>query len=88
MPEYLVVCGWRSIKEVSLTLGSLCLQLPTKLIVKEEEDDGLLSLQQVILSDSGGREERCNGVHKEMNEFLEYEPGNKSTLDLALWDMF
>ena len=28
MPEYLVVCGWRSIKEVSLLLGQLMSAIP------------------------------------------------------------
>lgn len=45
MPEYLVVCSWRSIKEVSLLLGQLCLSLP---VTQPGVNQGLLSLRQVI----------------------------------------
>ncbi|PVD25967.1 hypothetical protein C0Q70_13634 [Pomacea canaliculata] len=44
MPEYLVVCSWRSIKEVSLLLGQLCLSLP---VTQPGVNQGLLSLRQV-----------------------------------------
>lgn len=50
MPEYLVVCGWRSIKEVSLVLGQLSSAVP---IIDPNEERvkketfGLLSVQQV-----------------------------------------
>ncbi|XP_067681790.1 tRNA (32-2'-O)-methyltransferase regulator THADA-like [Haliotis asinina] len=40
MPEYLVVCCWRTIKEVSLILGQICLQATVG-------DTGLISPQQV-----------------------------------------
>lgn len=50
MPEYLVVCGWRSIKEVSLILGQLTSTVP---LIGRDDDHrsqngvGLLSIQQV-----------------------------------------
>lgn len=50
MPEYLVVCGWRSIKEVSLILGQLTSTVP---LISPDDDHrslngfGLLSIQQV-----------------------------------------
>lgn len=40
MPEYLVVCGWRSIKEVSLLLGQLTSTVPVG-------KTGLLTVDQV-----------------------------------------
>ena len=46
MPEYLVVCCWRSIKEVSLLLGQLCQEAP----IRDPEADlaeGLISVTQV-----------------------------------------
>lgn len=51
MPEYLVVCGWRSIKEVSLVLGQLSSAVP---IIdpndhEKKETFGLLSVQQVSI---------------------------------------
>lgn len=46
MPEYLVVCCWRSIKECSLLLGQLTMNAP--LIDPEGDPDlGLLSVKQV-----------------------------------------
>ncbi|BFZ11478.1 hypothetical protein BsWGS_14517 [Bradybaena similaris] len=47
MPEYLVVCCWRSIKEVSLTLGNMCLQIPPAQMADVATDSTLLSLEQV-----------------------------------------
>ncbi|CAG5133518.1 unnamed protein product, partial [Candidula unifasciata] len=47
MPEYLVVCCWRSIKEVSLTLGNMCLQIPPAQMAEVGTQSSLLSLQQV-----------------------------------------
>jgi hypothetical protein len=44
MPEYLVVCCWRSIKEVSLLLGRLSLGVP---ITQPGKTQGLLTLAQV-----------------------------------------
>jgi Putative death-receptor fusion protein (DUF2428) len=59
MPEYLVVCGWRSIKEVSLLLGQLVstipLESPSFLMESQEgsratvESTGLLTAEQVFL---------------------------------------
>src|SRR6218665_117926 len=52
MPEYLVVCGWRSIKEVSLILGQLTSTVP---LFGPDDDQqsgngvGLLSIQQVSI---------------------------------------
>ncbi|RUS78380.1 hypothetical protein EGW08_013851 [Elysia chlorotica] len=63
MPEYLVVCGWRSIKEVSLTLGSLCLQLPTDFIVKEAEG-GLLSLDQIEVIGRYFNQQLLESIHR------------------------
>ncbi|XP_070182085.1 tRNA (32-2'-O)-methyltransferase regulator THADA-like [Littorina saxatilis] len=44
MPEYLIVCCWRSIKEVSLLLGQLSQNVP---ITRPGLSQGLFSLQQV-----------------------------------------
>ena len=44
MPEYLTVCCWRSIKEVSLLLGQLCTSVP---IIGPEDSNGLLTCPQV-----------------------------------------
>ncbi|XP_046339064.2 thyroid adenoma-associated protein homolog [Haliotis rufescens] len=41
MPEYLVVCCWRSIKEVSLILGQICLEATVG-------NSGFLSSQQIL----------------------------------------
>ncbi|GFR67390.1 thyroid adenoma-associated-like protein [Elysia marginata] len=64
MPEYLVVCGWRSIKEVSLTLGSLCLQLPTSLIMKEETSEGLLTLDQIEIIGKYFNQQLLESIHR------------------------
>ena len=45
MPEYLVVCCWRSIKEVSLLLGELSQRVP--ITQPGTVSQGLFSLQQV-----------------------------------------
>ena len=45
MPEYLVVCCWRSIKEVSLLLGELSQRVP--ITQPGAVSQGLFSLQQV-----------------------------------------
>lgn len=53
MPEYLVVCCWRSIKEVSLLLGQLTESTPIiheiydATVLKSSNEDGLLSVEQV-----------------------------------------
>ena len=55
MPEYLVVCGWRSIKEVSLLLGQLMSAIPLQNISPTAEQEGysggtplsLITLEQV-----------------------------------------
>ena len=44
MPEYLVVCCWRSIKEVSLLLGQLCLTVP---VTQPAVSQGHFTLTQV-----------------------------------------
>ena len=43
MPEYLLVCCWRSIKEVSLLLAQIIKDSP----VIEEHQSGLISVEQV-----------------------------------------
>ena len=45
MPEYLVVCCWRSVKEISLILGQLTKDVPV--CDEAEISDGLLTHQQV-----------------------------------------
>ena len=45
MPEYIVVCCWRSIKEVSLLLGELMARAP--IAADGEEDKGLIDAAQV-----------------------------------------
>ncbi|ESO99953.1 hypothetical protein LOTGIDRAFT_112768, partial [Lottia gigantea] len=45
MPEYLVVCCWRSIKEVSLLLGEICLKVSIENEIHNEQ--GLLSFDQI-----------------------------------------
>ena len=47
MPEYLVVCCWRSVKEISLILGQLTSDVP----VREDGQSlgGLMTHQQVLL---------------------------------------
>lgn len=49
IPQYLVVCCWRSIKEVSLLLGHVTLSAPIK--CSDEDDDeeqgALLTFEQV-----------------------------------------
>ena len=53
MPEYVVVCGWRSIKEVSLLLGQLTNSLPvvdpefTAADKSLEFKSGLITVEQV-----------------------------------------
>jgi hypothetical protein len=46
MPEYLIVCCWRSVKEISLLLGQLTSDLP---IVSAGTHQGLLTYEQVRL---------------------------------------
>ena len=50
MPEYLVVCCWRSIKEVSLLLGQLTCTAPLvkDYAMERDKDGGLLSVRQVV----------------------------------------
>ncbi|XP_060588753.1 tRNA (32-2'-O)-methyltransferase regulator THADA-like [Ruditapes philippinarum] len=45
MPEYLIVCCWRSVKEISLLLGQLTSDLP---IVSVDTHQGLLTYEQVV----------------------------------------
>ena len=45
MPEYLVVCCWRSIKEISLLLGQIIQTMPLGI----ESSDGLLDPSQVLM---------------------------------------
>ncbi len=48
MPEYLVVCCWRSIKEVSLLLGQLTQTAPLRMSAAAADDNaGILSVRQV-----------------------------------------
>ncbi len=58
MPEYLVVCCWRSIKEVSLLLGQLCQTAP---LIGVGDQAGLLSLSQVsyLWGEKGGTRWDC-----------------------------
>lgn len=51
MPQYLVVCCWRSIKEVSLLLGHVTLSAPIKCYDEDggEDHEGLLTFQQVLV---------------------------------------
>ena len=44
LPEYLVVCCWRSIKEISLLFGYMSQHLP---ITCSADQDGVLNLDQV-----------------------------------------
>ncbi|XP_074661192.1 tRNA (32-2'-O)-methyltransferase regulator THADA-like [Tubulanus polymorphus] len=44
MPKYLIVCCWRSVKEVSLTLGQLCQVAPIKECLT---DNGLLTCEHI-----------------------------------------
>ena len=62
MPEYLVVCCWRSIKEVSLTLGRLCVQIPVSLIHTEVGNKSLLDLEQVGIRPSGKLLFECQNI--------------------------
>ncbi|CAL1537329.1 unnamed protein product, partial [Lymnaea stagnalis] len=63
MPEYLIVCCWRSIKEVSLTLGKLCLQIPVGLI-SEVDHRSLLTLQQVHQLGEYFSEQLLESIHR------------------------
>ncbi|XP_055880801.1 thyroid adenoma-associated protein homolog [Biomphalaria glabrata] len=63
MPEYLVVCCWRSIKEVSLTLGKLCLQVPVNLIT-EHETLSLLTFDQVKMIGDYFSEQLLESIHR------------------------
>lgn len=47
MPEYLVVCCWRNVKEVSLLLGQLTFEAP--ITTPDTSVIGLLTVQQVLL---------------------------------------
>jgi hypothetical protein len=47
MPEYLVVCCWRNVKEVSLLLGQLTFEAP--ITAPDASVIGLLTVQQVLL---------------------------------------
>lgn len=44
-PQIVLLCSWRTIKEVSLLLGDICLRAPLKV---EGEGDGLLDVDQII----------------------------------------
>lgn len=46
MPEYLIVCCWRNVKEVSLLLGQLTFEAP--ITMPHTSDIGLLTVQQVL----------------------------------------
>ncbi|KAH9519566.1 hypothetical protein Btru_003022 [Bulinus truncatus] len=63
MPEYLVVCCWRSIKEVSLTLGKLCLQIPVNLIT-ENDKVTLLTFDQVKVIGDYFSEQLLESIHR------------------------
>ncbi|XP_059154610.1 thyroid adenoma-associated protein homolog [Physella acuta] len=62
MPEYLVVCCWRSIKEVSLTLGKMCLQMPAAMIAADGQ--GLLSLDQVKVVGEYFTQQLLESIHR------------------------
>ena len=46
MPEYLVVCCWRSVKEISLILGQLTKDVPVE-TNDGDDQNGLLTQRQV-----------------------------------------
>ncbi|XP_064600963.1 tRNA (32-2'-O)-methyltransferase regulator THADA-like [Liolophura sinensis] len=48
MPEYLVVCCWRTTKEVSLLLGQVAVQAPVIPPGEEEQTQGMISYQQIL----------------------------------------
>ncbi|XP_035827600.1 thyroid adenoma-associated protein homolog isoform X2 [Aplysia californica] len=66
MPEYLVVCCWRSIKEVSLTLGKMCLQIPVTLILEKEKEGSLslLTLDQVLTIGDHFTQQLLESIHR------------------------
>ncbi|XP_069117931.1 tRNA (32-2'-O)-methyltransferase regulator THADA-like isoform X2 [Argopecten irradians] len=63
MPEYLVVCCWRNIKEVSLLLGQLNLVTP---ISNPERSDpgGLLSCDQILVMGEYFKKQLLESVHR------------------------
>ena len=42
-PQIILLCSWRTVKEVSLLLGDICLKAPLV-----ENNDGLLSVEQIL----------------------------------------
>lgn len=48
MPEYLIVCCWRNVKEVSLLLGQLTFEAP--ITAPFTSDIGLLTVKQVFVN--------------------------------------
>ncbi|XP_013401424.1 thyroid adenoma-associated protein homolog [Lingula anatina] len=62
MPEYLVVCCWRCVKEASLLLGQLTQTAP----IKREEDaaGGLLSFQQILSIGEYFKKQLLESIHR------------------------
>ena len=58
MPEYLIVCAWRSIKEVSLLLGQLTSTVPVIDPCNEVNDPDIKVVQQ----GSSDQTERSDGL--------------------------
>ncbi|XP_033733610.1 thyroid adenoma-associated protein homolog [Pecten maximus] len=63
MPEYLVVCCWRNIKEVSLLLGQLNLATPIS-DPQRSDPGGLLTCDQILVMGDYFKKQLLESVHR------------------------
>ncbi|CAG2249102.1 Thyroid adenoma-associated protein homolog [Mytilus edulis] len=63
MPEYLTVCCWRSIKEVSLLLGLLCTNVPVK-NTGDQNPGGLMTCEQIDEIGSYFKTQLLESIHR------------------------
>ncbi|KAK7482199.1 hypothetical protein BaRGS_00026548, partial [Batillaria attramentaria] len=61
MPEYLIVCCWRSIKEVSLLLGLLCQHVP---VSQPRVAEGILTYQQIEEMGAYFKQQLMESLHR------------------------
>ncbi|VDH97201.1 Hypothetical predicted protein [Mytilus galloprovincialis] len=63
MPEYLTVCCWRSIKEVSLLLGLLCTNVPVK-NTGDQDSGSLMTCEQIDEIGSYFKTQLLESIHR------------------------
>ncbi|XP_041351215.1 thyroid adenoma-associated protein homolog [Gigantopelta aegis] len=61
MPEFLVVCCWRTIKEVSLVFGYICQNVP---VVESSPQHGVINTHQLLLIGDYFKNQLLESIHR------------------------